>query len=80
VTHGSSGAAVRVLAGSQGGTQGPIHTVNPGLLLDVVLPPGGGVRLEVPQGYTALAYVYDGAWASGPARVTLSRRLCQART
>lgn len=52
---------VRVMAGSFGGTTGPIVMRNPGLLWDVVLQPGGSLTLPVPQGYAAFAYVYDGA-------------------
>lgn len=61
VEDAASSSTVRVMAGSHAGTVGPITMVNPGMLLDVVLGPGGSVRLEVPQDYSSFAYVYDGA-------------------
>lgn len=59
------GSRVRVMAGSHAGTSGPISMVNPGMLLDVGLGPGGSVRLEVPQDYSSFAYVYDGGGVWG---------------
>ena len=60
VEDSSSGSRVRVMAGQHAGTTGPISMVNPGMLLDVILSPGGSVRVEVPQGWSSFAYVYDG--------------------
>jgi hypothetical protein len=51
-----------VREGLEGGVGG---MVNPGLLMDVVLQPGGSVRLEIPQDWTSFAYVYDGEWGCG---------------
>jgi redox-sensitive bicupin YhaK (pirin superfamily) len=48
------------MAGQHAGTTGPISMVNPGMLLDVILSPGGSVRVDVPQGWSSFAYVYDG--------------------
>jgi hypothetical protein len=62
VQDSSTRSRVRVMAGSYAGVTGPISMVNPGLLMDVVLQPGGSVRLEVPHDWTSFAYVYDGAW------------------
>lgn len=62
VEDSSTRSRVRVMAGSHAGVRGPISMVNPGLLMDVVLQPGGSVRLEVPQDWTSFAYVYDGVW------------------
>lgn len=69
------GSRVRVMAGSHAGTSGPISMVNPGMLLDVGLGPGGSVRLEVPQDYSSFAYVYDGGgvWGGGGGEDSLLR-------
>lgn len=65
VEDAAAGSRVRVMAGSHAGTQGPIKMVNPGMLLDVVLAPGGSVRVEVPQEWSSFAYVYDGEQEGG---------------
>lgn len=44
---GPSRASVRVMAGSHGGVTGPIKMRNPGLLMDVRLPPGAKFTQEV---------------------------------
>jgi hypothetical protein len=65
VEDSSTRSRVRVMAGSHAGVTGPFSMVSPGLLMDVVLQPGGSVRLEVPQDWTRFAYVYDGKCVGG---------------
>ena len=57
----TGGATVRVVAGTFGGQTGPLHGIatNP-TYLDVHLPAGSTVSIPVPDGDTALAYVYQG--------------------
>lgn len=57
----AAGSRVRVMAGQHAGTNGPIVMKNPGMLYDVILQPGAAVTLQVPQGWSGFAYVYDGA-------------------
>ncbi|WIA14662.1 hypothetical protein OEZ85_003164 [Tetradesmus obliquus] len=57
----AAGSRVRVMAGQHAGTTGPIVMKNPGMLVDVILQPGAAVTLQVPQGWSGFAYVYDGA-------------------
>jgi hypothetical protein len=43
--------------------------ISMGMLFDVVLSLGGSVRVDVPQGWSSFAYVYDGeprAWRALP--------------
>jgi hypothetical protein len=56
-----NGAAVRVVAGEIGGVRGPVTGIaaNP-IYLDVRLEPGASYTQPVPEGHTAVAYVYHG--------------------
>ncbi|HUN52782.1 MAG TPA: pirin family protein [Candidatus Sulfotelmatobacter sp.] len=67
LVQGGAGAKVKVLAGSYGGTRGP---VDPGatepLYLDVELAAAGRFETPVAEGHVAFAYVYDGAAVFGP--------------
>jgi hypothetical protein len=55
------GASVRVVAGEVAGVTGPVTDIaaNP-VYMDVELEPGAVFSLPIPEGHTALAYVYDG--------------------
>jgi len=55
------GIKVRVVAGNFGGIEGPVKeiTIKP-LYMDVTLQPSAEFCLPVPEGQTALAYVFEG--------------------
>jgi quercetin 2,3-dioxygenase len=55
------GWQARVVAGNIGGSQGPVTEIaaNP-IYLEVAMEPGAVFRLPVPEGHTALAYVFEG--------------------
>jgi redox-sensitive bicupin YhaK (pirin superfamily) len=55
------GASVRVVAGEVDGVRGPVTDIaaDP-LYMDVQLKAGGTFQQPIPQGHTALAYVYHG--------------------
>ncbi len=55
------GAAVRIVAGEVGGVSGPVTDIaaDP-LYMDVHLEPGASFTQPIPDGHTALAYVYKG--------------------
>jgi len=56
----TTGASVRVMAGSSHGISGPLKMRNPGMLLDVRLEPGAEWTQEVPEEWNGFCYVYDG--------------------
>ena len=62
VPLGQGAGRVRVIAGAFGGVRGPVavDATDP-TYLDVHLPPGAQFEHEVPAGYSAFAYVYEGA-------------------
>jgi len=55
------GVKVRVVAGEYGGVQGPVTEIaaKP-LYMDVTLDPGTVFTLPVPEGHTAVAYLFEG--------------------
>jgi len=55
------GVKVRVVAGEYGGVQGPVTQIaaKP-LYMDVTLEPGTVFILPVPEGHTAMAYLFEG--------------------
>jgi quercetin 2,3-dioxygenase len=57
-----TGVQVRVIAGSYAGVTGPVQEIaaDP-LYLDVTLSPNTPFEQEIPQGHTALAYIFEGA-------------------
>jgi quercetin 2,3-dioxygenase len=56
-----SGISSRLVAGQFDGTRGPVTDIaaNP-IYMEVTLEPGAAFSLEIPQGHTALAYVFEG--------------------
>ena len=60
------GAAIRVVAGEIDGVRGPVTDIaaQP-IYLDVTLSARGTFSLAVPQGHTAVAYVFEGAGCFG---------------
>jgi len=54
-------ASVRIVAGEAGGVRGPVTDIaaDP-LYMDVHLDPGAGFTQPIPDGHTAVAYVYKG--------------------
>jgi redox-sensitive bicupin YhaK (pirin superfamily) len=70
------GASVRVVAGEVDGVRGPVTDIaaDP-LYMDVQLEPGGIFQQPVPQGHTALAYVYHGKGEFGGQPVEAVRML-----
>jgi hypothetical protein len=64
----SAGARVRVLAGTFGGTRGPMDApLTEALYLDVILDAGGTFRAPLPDGHAAFVFAYEGAIEVGPA-------------
>jgi quercetin 2,3-dioxygenase len=57
----ADGAKVRLVAGAFQGSRGPVTEIaaQP-LYMDVTLQPGAAFQMEVPQGHTAAAYVFEG--------------------
>lgn len=55
-------AKVRVIAGDVAGVAGPLQSIagNP-LYTDIILDTNGSVRVPLPEGHTAFAYVVEGA-------------------
>ncbi len=61
------GARVRVIAGRLDAVEGPVRAVaTEPTYLDVALPPQTSVRLPLPAGHAAFAYVFEGAVGVGP--------------
>ena len=60
------GASVRVVAGEFGGVRGPVTEIaaRP-LYMDVTLAPTAEIKLPVPVGHTAVAYLFEGAGLFG---------------
>jgi len=55
------GVKVRVVAGEYGGVQGPVTQIEAKpLYMDVTLEPGTVLILPVPEGHTAVAYLFEG--------------------
>jgi redox-sensitive bicupin YhaK (pirin superfamily) len=56
-----NGVTVRVVAGEYGGIRGPVGEIaaQP-LYMDVTLEPGAEFSLAVPEGHTAVAYLFEG--------------------
>ncbi|MCJ7535376.1 MAG: pirin family protein [Anaerolineales bacterium] len=56
------GALIRIVAGEINGVQGPVTEIaaNP-VYLDVEVKPGSTFSYPIPQGHTAVAYVFEGA-------------------
>ena len=55
------GVVARMIAGRLGGVAGPVAALSTQpLFADLHLAPGAAVRLDVPAGHTAFAYVYEG--------------------
>jgi quercetin 2,3-dioxygenase len=58
----ANGARARVIAGRFAGQQGPIDAAaTEPLYLDLSLPSGGDVRVDIPPSHAAFAYVFEGA-------------------
>ena len=57
----TDGLNVRVLAGNYGGRPATVETLTPIAYFDVTLDAGCSFTHSVPDGHTALLYVYDGA-------------------
>jgi redox-sensitive bicupin YhaK (pirin superfamily) len=63
------GIKVRVVAGGYGGVQGPVTEISAKpLYMDVTLEPGTVFTLPVPEGHTAVAYLFEGAGFFGGER------------
>jgi hypothetical protein len=65
--HEADGARVRVVAGSHGGVRGPVSEIaaRP-VYMDVTLQPGAGFSMPIPEGHTAIAYIFEGRGEFGP--------------
>lgn len=61
-----NGAKIRIVAGEVDGVSGPVTEIaaNP-IYLDVELRPGKNFELPIPQGHTAIAYVFEGCGEFG---------------
>lgn len=73
---GSDGTRVRVIAGEFRGTPGAVKgiTTRP-LYLDIALARDGQFAQEIPQGHTALCYVFEGQGEFGGSQAGEGRRL-----
>ena len=62
-----NGTAVRIVAGEYRGVQGPVGEIaaRP-LYMDITLQPGTSFVQPVPEGHTAVAYIFEGAGLFGP--------------
>jgi redox-sensitive bicupin YhaK (pirin superfamily) len=62
----ANGVRARVIAGSFAGTTGPIDAAaTEPLYLDLSLPPESEVRVPIPGGHAAFAYVFEGTTRMG---------------
>jgi redox-sensitive bicupin YhaK (pirin superfamily) len=61
----AGGGEVRVIAGAYENARGPAHTFTPITMLDVRLPAGGRLPLELPATHNALAVVTKGRVRTG---------------
>ncbi len=63
---GKDGAKIRLVAGEVDGVKGPVTEIaaNP-VYIDVELEPGSTFSYPIPQGHTAVAYVFEGEAAFG---------------
>jgi quercetin 2,3-dioxygenase len=61
------GVSVRLVAGRVNGAEGPVHEIaaDP-IYMEVQLEPGASFQHPVPQGHTAIAYVFEGGGSFGP--------------
>lgn len=61
-----AGARIRIVAGAVDGVAGPVTEIaaQP-IYLDVQLSPGAGFEQPIPEGHTAIAYVFEGAGSFG---------------
>lgn len=61
------GIRVRVVAGEYEGIRGPVTEIaaKP-LYMDVTLEPGAAIKLPIPAGHTAVAYLFEGQGHFGP--------------
>ncbi len=61
VVERAEGVRIKVLAGEAFGTKGPVDgVVTRPLMLDVELPPGTSVEVQIPDGHNGFAYVFEG--------------------
>src|SRR5262249_29509379 len=61
VVHPAEGVTVRVVAGELAGAKGPVTRVSTEpVYLDIALDAGARFDLELPEGHSAFAYVFDG--------------------
>jgi redox-sensitive bicupin YhaK (pirin superfamily) len=69
----AGGISARVIAGAFGGARGPIDAAaTEPLYLDLAMPQGSAVRVPVPAGHNAFAYVFEGVAAIGGTSVPKS--------
>ncbi len=65
--NGAGGGAAKIICGEVEGVRGPVRdAVTDPEYLDVTLPPGASFARRVHRGYTAFAYVIEGAGAFQP--------------
>jgi redox-sensitive bicupin YhaK (pirin superfamily) len=73
VVQPAEGVTVRVVAGELAGEKGPVAGVSTDpIYLDIALDAGARLELDVPEGHSAFAYVFDGT-AATVAGETLAR-------
>jgi redox-sensitive bicupin YhaK (pirin superfamily) len=63
-TAEKDGVSVKVIAGEALGARSPLQTRTPAMCLDVTVRPGARLRQPVPDGWSACAYIIDGAVVS----------------
>jgi redox-sensitive bicupin YhaK (pirin superfamily) len=65
VVHPAEGVTVRVVAGELVGQKGPVSGVaTDPIYLDIALDAGARFELDLPEGHSAFAYVFDGSSAT----------------
>jgi len=65
VVHPAEGVTVRVVAGELAGQKGPVSGVaTDPIYLDIALDAGARFELDLPEGHSAFAYVFDGSSAT----------------
>jgi len=79
VADAGGGVAVKVIAGAFRGVRGPVDAeATAPVYLDIALPAGAALDVDLPVGHTAFAYPYEGAvaiGASGEARRVAAHQL-----
>jgi len=61
IANGENGVKVKVLAGEVLGVKSPTKLRNPGLYLDITMPPNSSFETTIPKGWNGFNYVFGGS-------------------